>query len=123
MVPTTVLVAGSIWVTKLLTSQLVIQTAVVPVASPPHGTAGGVIEIVASILFVTSLIRMTEPLFGMPTQMLPEPSVSQFGPDGPVGPTGIVTAMVFLSGSIRETLPSCVLAVQTAPLASRTPFG
>ena len=91
--PTTVFVAGSIWVTRLPPSQLVIQIAVVPAARPPHGEAGFGIGIVASIAFVASLIRTTALLFGTPVQMLPNPRASQFGPDGPVGPTEMFAVM------------------------------
>ena len=55
--------------------------------------------------------------------MLPNPLPSQFGPELPVGPTVIVATTLFVAGSMRRTLPSCVSATHTAASVARTPFG
>src|SRR6476619_986083 len=107
---------------KLLPSQLVTQIALVPAAMPPHGLAGPGTAIVAWIAFVASLIRTTDGTFGTSTQMLPDPSASQLGPDGPASPTGIVATTLFVFGSMRTTLPLRVWATQIAAFVTSTPF-
>jgi hypothetical protein len=79
--------------------------------------------IVAWTLFVFGSIRTIDPEFGTLAQMLPNPLPSQFGPEFPVGPTVMVATILFVAGSRRRTLPSCVSAIHTAVSVARTPFG
>src|SRR3954451_25143263 len=77
---------------------------------------------VAWTVFVSGSIRTMDPAFGTLTQMLPKPAPSQFGPELPVGPTGMVATTLFVAGWIRSTFPSCVAATQTAEPVASTPF-
>ncbi len=103
--------------------QLGIQTSVSVKAKPPQAVTSTGILIVAWTAFVIGSIRTTAEAFGTLTQMLPNPLPSQFGPELPVGPTVIVATILFVAGSMRRTLPSCVSATHTAASVARTPFG
>src|SRR5512144_1406202 len=112
-VVTTAFVAGSILVIRFVLEQLGIQTAPVPTAMPPQGVAPSGDSMEASTLFVPASIRTMDPLFGTPTQRLPRPLASQFGPLAPVGPTVIAVPTRFVAGSTGSTLPPCTSATQT----------
>ena len=111
-------------------SQLVIQTAAGVMAKEPHGEASTGIGMVAWIAFVVGSKRTTVWLFGMPTQMLPSPLASQFGPDdavsirvSAVGPTVTVATILFVAGSMRSTVPLRLSTTHTAFPVVRTPLG
>src|SRR3954469_8824769 len=105
-VVTTVFVAGSMRVITCVPSHGMFHTTDAVTAKPPHGVAWFGIGMVAWIWFVFGSIRTTVWSFGMSTQMLPSPLASQFGPEGPVGPTVIVATILFVAGALRAALAS-----------------